>query len=111
VKLPLFKDERRTSNIERPTSNEEKEHKNCCGWGAIPELSGCHAIWFPVLVFNTCSMIFVLRTDYCISISSSSFSIRRFTPWRDWTFDVRCSFSVSYSIKLDASAASGLADT
>jgi hypothetical protein len=30
------------------------------------------------------------------------FFIRRFPPRRDWTFDVRCSFSVSYSIKLAA---------
>jgi hypothetical protein len=31
MKLLLFKDERRTSNIERPTSNERIKHKNRFG--------------------------------------------------------------------------------
>jgi hypothetical protein len=49
----------------------------------------------------------MIHTNY----SSAFFSIRRFTPWRDWTFDVRCSFLVSSSINLATSAARGWAET
>jgi hypothetical protein len=51
------------------------------------------------------------HADYCSGIPSLLFSIQRFTPWRDWTFDVRCSFLVFYWIKLAARATSGQAET
>jgi hypothetical protein len=38
MKPALFKDEHRTSNIERPTSNETK-HKNCVGEAQFQSLT------------------------------------------------------------------------
>jgi hypothetical protein len=58
MKLALFRDERRTSNIERPTSNETN-HKNCFGEAPFQSLT----------IAKQCGLLFWYSTSYDLYIS------------------------------------------
>ena len=86
----VLKNERRTSNIERPTSNKKTN---------IQYRTFNDYFYFFSAVLILVTKILINSSASCkISFSSSGFKLCFFmfphsiTPWRDWTFDVRCSF-------------------